>query len=324
MKFENRPPLLRFPTGELPRIVDLKTYEQVHLWADALIKEYLEWPRSNYGTTATREAELELRKSASPALYAVNAYSRIRFARTVVEHAANSGPLSTQRSFFVTIVPGRFTFPVGDEGAAEPKEQAIIRRIGPAARFDVRRIQALARQALQEIAFVGVVEAALYRSWSSSGPSKEDHVSWHCHLLAWNTTKADLTRALAPLRAREKSLLRNSSVAHVQKASEVTPLREIPYMLKAPQKIYRVNLFGDDYSDSQAGLCRPTVYRQQKRPLLTRDRVRMLDVMAGRTLDHLLFGNREGTALANAIRREALSSFRDLERRGLLQSLHSV
>ena len=41
----------------------------------------------------------------------------------------------------------------------------------------------------------------------------------------------------------------------------------------------------------------------------------MLDVMAGRLLDQLFFGNAEGTDLANAIRHDALSAYRAWERR---------
>ncbi|MDF2602468.1 MAG: hypothetical protein K0Q54_5291 [Methylobacterium brachiatum] len=51
-------------------------------------------------------------------------------------------------------------------------------------------------------------------------------------------------------------------------------------------------------------------WRIKKDWLRTGQRVRLLDVMAGRTLDQLLFGNREGTVLANAIRHEALKPFR--------------
>jgi len=49
--------------------------------------------------------------------------------------------------------------------------------------------------------------------------------------------------------------------------------------------------------------------------LLTADTVRLLDVMAERTLDQLLFGNGEGADLARAIRYEALATYRDWERR---------
>ncbi|MCJ2019043.1 hypothetical protein MKK84_16595, partial [Methylobacterium sp. E-065] len=56
-------------------------------------------------------------------------------------------------------------------------------------------------------------------------------------------------------------------------------------------------------------------WRIKKDWLRTGQRVRLLDVMAGRTLDRLLFGNREGTDLAGAIRDEALTPFRAWEQR---------
>ncbi|CAA2158885.1 hypothetical protein MBRA_04137 [Methylobacterium brachiatum] len=56
-------------------------------------------------------------------------------------------------------------------------------------------------------------------------------------------------------------------------------------------------------------------WRIKKDWLRTGPRVRVLDVMAGLTFDGLLFGNREGTVLANAIRHEALKPFRAWKQR---------
>jgi hypothetical protein len=56
-------------------------------------------------------------------------------------------------------------------------------------------------------------------------------------------------------------------------------------------------------------------WRIKKDWLRTGPRVRQLGVMAGLTFDGLLFGNREGTVLANALRDEALKPFRVWEKR---------
>jgi hypothetical protein len=87
-------------------------------------------------------------------------------------------------------------------------------------------------------------------------------------------------------------------------------MRQFVYALKGPQKVYRTAFLRAVSRESELTGFDTRAWRIKKDWLRTGDRVRLLDVMAGRTLDGLLFGNREGTALARAIRDEALKPFR--------------
>ncbi|MDF2599454.1 MAG: hypothetical protein K0Q54_2277 [Methylobacterium brachiatum] len=85
--------------------------------------------------------------------------------------------------------------------------------------------------------------------------------------------------------------------------------------MQGPQKVYRTAFLRTVSRNQGLTGFDTRAWRIKKDWLRTGQRVRLLDVMAGRTLDQLLFGNREGTVLANALRDEALKPFRAWEQR---------
>ncbi len=102
---------------------------------------------------------------------------------------------------------------------------------------------------------------------------------------------------------------------HIQAVPDDDLIRQFVYALKAPQKVYRTAFLRTVSRDQPLTGFDTRAWRIKKDWLRTGQRVRLLDVMAGRTLDELLFGNREGTALARAIQDEALKPFRAWEQR---------
>jgi hypothetical protein len=291
----------------------MATFAAVHRWADEKIKNYIEHPRANYVAEPSAGVAAELRRDAAFGLPANNAEARIAFAEIALEHIQAHEDIRLGPLCFVTIAPSAFAFPVGDSRYRIRPLDAWLRRTGPAATFDTRRLQALARQALGDIPFLGMVEIALFRRWGPARRSRRDWISWHAHLLAWGATQTELTRVLNPLREKYSSLRENSPSAHVQEVPDDDLERQIVYALKAPQKVYRVEMFSRPWTHPVTGVTRPPGLHTQKDWLQTGDRVRLLDIMAERNLDQLLFGNGDGTALARAIRREALTTYRAWE-----------
>lgn len=193
-------------------------------------------------------------------------------------------------------------------------ELSDLRRKSAAANFDVLVLQQLARQALGGLPFIGVVEAALFKRWSPNGVAPVDWISWHCHLIVWGANQAEVSGLLSGFRDRHKSM-QDSPAAHVQEIAASEVERGLVYSLKAPQKAYHRNLFPRLWLSPTTGEIRQAGYHTQKDWLRTGDRVRLMDVMAGRTLDRLLFGCGTGTELVRAIRQEALQPFREWEQR---------
>ncbi|MCJ2020133.1 hypothetical protein MKK84_22330, partial [Methylobacterium sp. E-065] len=272
----------------------MNTLAEVHLRADDRIKDYLEYPRKNYKQVACRDAVDELQRCKANALYANNAYSRIAFAEIALKHIAAEPGIVYGPRCFVTVTPARFAFSLGDRGMFSPQGRSVMRSLGEAAHFKIHQLQQVTRQAFGDLPFIGMVEVALFPSWSSSGWAVFDSVSWHCHLLAWGATEEELNGILRPLRERHSSIKEGVTSVHIQTVPDDDIMRKFVYALKAPQKVYRTAYLRTVSRDQVLTGFDTRAWRIKKDWLRTGQRVRLLDVMAGRTLDRLLFGNREG------------------------------
>ena len=233
-----------------------------------------------------------------------NVDARIAFTGTVLQSLKAHPDVRRGPLHMVTICPRRCAFRVGDEGFAVRHLRAPACRGGEAANFDVRRLQALARQSLPGINFVGMVEAALWKDWGPDGPFVGDWVSWHAHLLVWGAPGAEIRAALAALKRREEPFY-GSCVVDVREFDRSELIAKAVYILKAPVKHYRVGYCEREWCSEETGGIRPPGWRVNKDWMRTGDRVRLLDVFVGRDLGSLFFGGGAGTALTRTIRAEA-------------------
>ncbi|WP_156394170.1 hypothetical protein [Methylobacterium sp. Leaf94] len=276
---------------------------------------YIARPRDDHAVSPGSPFVLDtLRPEHAFWLPANNVEARIAFAEIAVEHVLAHEGIQIGPVCFVTITPAVCALPVGDVGPVTREVKAFRRTIGPAARFNVRELQQIARQGMGDVPFIGIIEAALYHRWSPAGRCWGDWISWHCHLLAWGAHQWELTAALAPLRARHRSMREGLASVHVQAVPEDDVARQFLYALKAPQKLYRVEYFKRPWRNPSTGEVKQPGWHTQKDWLRTGQRIRLLDIIGERLLNNLLFGNREGTDLAHAICNEALGPFHAWER----------
>ncbi|WP_187278873.1 hypothetical protein, partial [Methylobacterium sp. WL12] len=299
----------RPPRPQLPHIIDLATFAEVHYKANEVLTHYVDYPRVN-ALIPSAGVRLKLDLAEAIELPANNAHARIRFAHIAFRHITECRGIRCGPLCYVTITPAAFAKRLSDEAGITPDQCAQLRRTGPAAHFSIRRVQALARQALGTIPFVGMVEAVMYKGWGPNGQFYGDWISWHCHLITWGATHKQLTAALAPLRVKHNSMLPGNSAAHIAPFNFNQLEQKIAYTLKAPQKATRVVFYKNSWTNPATGEIRPVGFKQKKDWLRPGERVRMLDVLADHTLDKLLFGNGVGSPLANAIRSEALQPLR--------------
>ena len=314
LEFEYRPPHPWPGSATPPDIVDMQTFVDVHRWADIKMGNYIARPRVDHAMVPNSASISTLRIDNAFELFANNAEARIAFAEIAVEHVLAHDGLALGPVCFVTITPALCAFPVGDAQSGTRETKAFFRGIGPAARFDVFQLQQIARQAMGDVPFIGMVEMALYRRWGPKGRAWGDWVSWHCHLLAWGTSQRDLSAVLEPLRARHASMREGLASVHVQAVAEDDIARQFLYALKAPQKLYRVEYFKRPWTNPNTGEVKQAGWHTQKDWLQTGQRLRCVDIMGERTLSELLFGGRAGSDLVHAICAEALVPFRAWER----------
>ena len=299
------PPYTR--VTQLPQLRNLRAFEDIHLFDDYRIKRYIEFLRANYRAIPSEAAISELRDP--DGFPANNAEARIALAQTVLRHLQAHPDLRRGALYFVTINPARYAFRVGDEGARYRHLGAQARLDGAAAAFKARSLQNLVREALSGIAFVGMVEAALFKRWGPEGPFAGDWVSWHVHLIVWGATRAEIEVALRGLRAREKAFVLGGSVTDVREFSRSELTWKVPYAFKAPLKAYRVGRCEHEWISQTSGEVRAPGLRINKELARPGDRVRLLDVFAGKSLTDLFFGGGAGTLVARAIRADLRQQF---------------
>jgi len=220
------------------------------------------------------------------------AFADVVVPRVLAHKGVRAGPV-----FLVTLAVADHTVPL-----AEAKD------------FDCRRVKGLTRQALGGIPFVGMIEGALYRNFGSSGPQIGYFVSWHAHILTWGASRKAINDAAKTIRQSRSGLIPDRPCIHVKKLTPELIADKLYYLLKGPQKEYRIYSDGDRIN-SETGEVLSPIYRQSKRPLRTGDRARLCHAFEDRLLDNLLFGSGDGTRLCNAIKHEVLQPFRAWEKR---------
>lgn len=294
---------------------DVQTFADVHRWADVKMVNYVLRPQSHHAVSPRRDVTETLDPSLAYELYANNAEARIAFAEIALGHLLANADMRLGPLCFVTLVPACCARPVGDAPTRSPEANIGARIIGGAHQFEVRDLQAMARQALGSIPFVGMVEAALYWRWRPGRKDWCDWVAWHCHLITWGAHADEIRRVLAPFRERHTSMMDGVAAAHVQAIPDGALARQFLYMMKSPQKMTRVEYFKRSRPHPVTGRTMPPGWHSNKDWLQTGHRIRLMDVIGHRRLDDLFFGNQEGTGLYRAIRAEALEPVREWLRR---------
>ena len=313
-RLQRRPPMLNlyyrpphpYSTKVRPlEIVNMQTFVDLHRWAGIKMVNYVVRPQDNYAVTPRANVIETLDDQNAFELYANNAEARIAFAEIALEHIQASEEIRRGPICFVTLVPKDSVFPVGDRAPGSRETRAYKRSTSRAANFSDLQLKQKARQALGDIPFVGMVEAALFHRWPFNLQEKLDLISWHCHLLTWGAEHEDVSSRLAHFRDHHLSLLDGPS-AHVKEVDDSDLARQVLYMMKSPQKMTHIARYRYEWRSKTTGEIKPPGDYLQKDWLQTGHRIRLMDIIGHRKLDDLMFGNREGTVIARAIRKEAL------------------
>lgn len=297
VNIRKRPPRRATRAESIPPIRDRASFIAAHRTANNLLSDYLEYPRRNY-VRLPHTTSVELDRSMNLALYANNCESRITFADIVTRHLERNVGLQAGPVFQVTLSVSEHAVPISE-----------------ANHFDIQRVQALTRQNLSDIPFIGMVEGALYRNWGPNGPGIGDFISWHSHCLTWGAGKKDLQNVTSDLISTKNGIIIGKRPIYIKTVSPNQIISKALYSLKGQMKEYRVYSTEGESVDLTTGEIIPANYCQTKRLLRTGDRARLCEVFKDLVLDKLIFGNGEGTEMVKAIRKEALQPFRAWEAR---------
>lgn len=251
------------------------------------------------GREAARDSLLrELLKSDAPFLAANNPEARIRF-----YPAWNSNLRMfafAKPTYLITLMPRRYV--VG---------------IDQAKHFDIRTLQAWARNELLGFDYVGIVEAAHY-SEARFGPDAGAQISFHVHLIVVGPDFALLERRIAEISRKYPSLIVscNSADARLIKPEDLGLV--FKYLIKEPTNDYRIYPIKEQIED-ELGTTRTfdtDESRQRKKRLTSGVQLRVRRITRDWYLDKMIIGGGRGSAVLEKIRTDALRGLPWPKRKG--------
>lgn len=298
------------PTTPLPpvdriHLAPLTTWESfvvIHQAAHRQREDYLH-PGFRRRPSLDRATRADMQPRRAFLLPANNMAARIRYARIMAEalerHALTLGP--DVPLFFVTLIDRRHT---------------VQRRHGAA--FAEERVIGWAHEILRGASYVGMVEAAYYSNLRTlPGPARR-YLSWHCHLVLWGLTEAEVEALCAAINARFTTAIPGCTAAHYRPL----PLEEVfgqgLYMCKGQINEYRVWRKKKKVVDRFTGRKVWVLTREwesKKRPLRPADAIHLCRAFAGRLIDRLAFVAGDGRVVLRAVNRSALAEFTRWEAR---------
>lgn len=272
-----------------------KAFQKKHFHADTMIDNYLHRRRKNT-QTLTNAQQKELHRDVARYWLANNASSRVNFEELVerrFEEIESQLAEGTELAM-VTLTQRQFAVPID---AAET--------------FDVGALVTWTRKTLQGFDYIGIVEAALYGNYREGrGKKARRVVHFHTHCWVWGFKRPKLAALKRLINMEEAPLFPGGKVMHVRHYPRERWREAIRYMLKGQLSVYQLSQNHAFETLERSGEVVKTPipsFTQYTYPMRAGDMVRMVRVMASRTLDKLILaGGKEGNALCTAIRREAL------------------
>ena len=260
-------------------------YDDVHRSVGVSLHAYTAWPRKNSVRVCGGWFD-NLRPSKAYLLGAANVEARICFAKTAVHEVIGhledfEGPVC-----FFSVCPHQYVMPMRD------------------AHFvDLHGLKKLTGQVFAGCSLVGSIDFALYKGFGRHGVRAwHNQVGAHTHGLVWGKSAEELRANLQGM-GPDFINVKGECAGYVQQIGADEIAGYMRYALKLPLFEYNVTA-ADDNFDPDTG----EVFRTKKvsaNPLRPGDQLRMSALLHDMSLDHLIFGQHEGTAVVREVRRRA-------------------
>jgi hypothetical protein len=177
---------------------------------------------------------------------------------------------------------------------------------------DIESFKRRLRKGLVGLSYIGMVEPALYVNvapgtrWTS-----KKAVSWHLHAISWGENRRQMKKRFRQLNEHGMylSIMDGQLGAHQKQIPNAylddgkrTFLADkLRYMLKSPQKAYRIYKTDRVTSGGEVVAC----FRQRKSELRKGDRITLFHLMKTLYLDELAVGGGDGAGMLRRIKKAA-------------------
>jgi hypothetical protein len=286
-----KPSTRRKPLKTMPLFI------AAHEKHEACIRNYHHTPRKRSVLLSQPELD-QFAPLGATFLRSNNTAARINFATIASEHMARLVETLDRAELFgfVTLASKRFA-------VAEGVAQAL----------DIKLLIAWTQDLLDELNFVGMVEAALYTNIGAVLGGPDRVVSFHIHAITWGATEDQLDKIVNAVNAEEEALVPGISPGHYRMLRRNEVAGQVIYMSKTPLNDHRIYALRSEVVDDETGeVTTPTngAFKQRKQPLRRADAVCVFRIMCDRYVDKLAFAGGDGVDVLAFIRHEARRAWR--------------
>jgi hypothetical protein len=273
--------------------------EQQCLYADRVLRNAFEEAHGRSSITP-RDRRL-LNASTAGRFLAINAYSRVSFARALCREVtrklcSNSYWEHNSPVFLATLIPRG--------GLAETSVRGI----------DLSNIRQQLQTDLRGLSYIGVFEPGYYASLpESSARTGNRAISWHSHVLLWDADIKQVATLILKLRksGHYQAVVKELKPVHARQIANGELPDVVAYLVKPPSHAYRVTRypwFGRDGEIlTNADGTQRFYVRQRKSELRKGERLRVFHAMRHLGLDELLVAGMQGSALRACVIRTAIN-----------------
>ena len=251
--------------------------------------------------TISRSDKLLIQYRERSSLLAVNRHSRVLWGQAVCEQLEQffCSPDTVdhiQTVYWVTLVDINCAVSVG------------------ASNVDIESIKKRLRSGLSGRNYLGAVEPAFYVDMQHGRFHEPRCMFWHLHALVWGISRKDLSALLRDLQAsgRYIAIAEGLDGVHHRKIKQGELPRVVSYMLKSPNKAYRLSRperkgpDGEVQTDIDGNAL--TYYKQGKSKLRPGERITLFHALKNLYLDKLAVAGGEGVSLLARAKRRALAA----------------
>lgn len=226
---------------------------------------------------------LELRASSD--LNSVNLISRIQVGICLSEKLRSNFQVhGIEDAYFVTLISEMHGVRAGDRNG-----------------HDVAAQKAWIALILAGFSYVGMIEPAYYPVVSFMPPGNEDWISWHAHIVVWNTKAATLKDLKEIVNGSEDSFRPGGVVFHYRKAPARRIEAEVAYMCKSPRSehyTYPVKRVIIDPTTRKRTSIPTESFKQNKRQLRTGKLLIVLSALEDKPIEDLCVSGGSGCDIA--------------------------
>jgi len=262
---------------------NLQVLEKVQRQLDARTRQYRVSRKPNISNGLRKKLELR----AAQDLNSVNPISRIQVAISLFEKLeSHFQEHAVDDAYFVTLISEKHGVRASDRNG-----------------YDVAAHRVWIETVLSGMSYVGMIEPAYYPAVSFIPPANEDWISWHAHVVVWDTTAAALKDLKEIINESENSFRPGGTVFHYRTARPNRIEAEIAYMCKSPRSgyyTYPAKRIVIDPATRKSIRVSTGTFKQNKRELRTGKLLIALSAMEDLSIEQLLVSGGEGRGLGSA------------------------